>query len=1097
MKYDVGIVGWWSNLNYGGVLTYYSLYKAIENMGYSVVMLKKTISDKESVNEETVPYRFSKNHYNISPQFYHNEVNNFNELCDAFVVGSDQLWNPKLIAYSGKQFFLSFATDHKKKISYSTSFGDTDHCDKEFIDRFGPFLHQFNKISVREDFAVDLLKNEFNIDAECVCDPIFLNGRKIFEELAKESQMECNDEYVLNFILDPNNEKIDACKYIREKNNIKNFKNFTNLMKAEEKDFYGEFVYRNAEIVDFVKAYQNAKMIVTDSFHGTCLAIILNKPFISIANKTRGAKRFVSMLNKVGLLERLVMNVSEIYENNALFSEIDYDHVNKNIVGMTKRGSRWLEKALKGIDNTVNDCRDVCTGCGACKVCCPVGAIHMECDSEGFWKPYIDSKKCIDCGLCKKKCIAVNPVYKNDIEPDCYAVMAEEEIRMKSSSGGMFTIAANYVLENGGYICGASYTDDFKVKHILIDDKSQLDKLRGSKYMQSEMGDIYIDVKHILDSGKMVLFTGMPCQVAGLYSYLQRDYDNLITMDLLCHGITSSKVFEKYHKEILDQKKLTRLEFKAKEPWGWHAGVNAYFEDGTRYSQPLEKDYYFIAYLKSISKNKSCGQCVCNKLPRQGDITIGDFWGINRNDPEMFDNKGTSVVLLNNEKGNNFFNTIYPYIYKVKKEALKNAIKGNQPIVSPFKMHKNRNTFFEKFDKMKFDILVEACRDDNVWEAENKEYLSMIPEVEHNLYFLAKIAAENSNGRKVVTWTANPAFNRILKKFFDIDVSFSIARNENIVDGINIKNVNDIDGKSKELYIVAIHQEYNKDVYGMLMKMGYSPLKDYVFRNHEPIVLENFNCADRYEDIYGNVIDGYNGIISKIILRGGNNHIKINENVKGLTNLYIDVNTNTNISIGKDVRISDSLHIESKGVSGISKLNIMNNCRLSNGLIRLYNNNNVSEILINEYCTFERNLELHANSGKKIIIGRDCMFSHDIDLWAGDGHSIFDVETGKNINSVYENLSKKNNELIIGEHVWISKGTFILHGTNIGDGCVVGAKSVVKGIYPNNCSIAGNPSKIIKRNIAWSREQVAYNIKSCGEKYVNMTHEDEGEKNEL
>lgn len=143
--------------------------------------------------------------------------------------------------------------------------------------------------------------------------------------------------------------------------------------------------------------------------------------------------------------------------------------------------------------------------------------------------------------------------------------------------------------------------------------------------MQSYAAKVYPEIKKLLKDGKMVLFTGMPCQVAGLYSYLGQEYANLYTIDLLCHGITSSKVFEKYHNDVLGAKKLNRLEFKQKTPWGWHAGINAYFTDGTTYQKPLESDMYFIAYLKSISKNTTCGKCVSNKLPRQGDLTIGDF----------------------------------------------------------------------------------------------------------------------------------------------------------------------------------------------------------------------------------------------------------------------------------------------------------------------------------------------------------------------------------------------------------------------------------------------------------------------------------------
>ena len=158
----------------------------------------------------------------------------------------------------------------------------------------------------------------------------------------------------------------------------------------------------------------------------------------------------------------------------------------------------------------------------------------------------------------------------------------------------------------------------------------------------------------------------------------------------MCHGITSSKVFEKYHNDVLGAKKLNRLEFKQKTTWGWHAGINAYFTDGTTYQKPLESDMYFIAYLKSISKNTTCGKCVSNKLPRQGDLTIGDFWGIPKYDEEMSDLKGTSVVLVNNKKAEEFFEKLKSGMKKVREEPLEVAIRGNHIIKGPYRLHKNR-----------------------------------------------------------------------------------------------------------------------------------------------------------------------------------------------------------------------------------------------------------------------------------------------------------------------------------------------------------------------------------------------------------------------
>ena len=279
-------------------------------------------------------------------------------------------------------------------------------------------------------------------------------------------------------------------------------------------------------------------------------------------------------------------------------------------------------------------------------------AISIRRDEFGFLRPKVDRNLCVNCGLCAKRCTVLNPKYGNIERPACYAVMADEATRKVSSSGGMFTLAAEYMLQQGGYVCGAAYKDNFEVEHILVNKSSELGRIRGSKYMQSEAGPIYPKVRELLEQNKPVLFTGMPCQVSGLYAYLGKDYPGLYTIDVFCHGITSSKVFEKYHRDVLGGKALTRLEFKAKEPWGWHAGVNAWFADGTKYSKPLEADPYFGAYLQSISKNLACGTCKVNRLPRQGDLSHGGFLACSRIfDRKLNDGRGTSAVLVNSPKG--------------------------------------------------------------------------------------------------------------------------------------------------------------------------------------------------------------------------------------------------------------------------------------------------------------------------------------------------------------------------------------------------------------------------------------------------------------
>lgn len=347
-KYDIGIVGWWANLNYGGTLTYFALNRAIKDLGYSVMMIRQPHSEATMPNTDTVPMRFARKHYAISRLYSHRDMHLLNYACKGFVSGSDQLWNPYLEQYAGKWCFLSFANQNSLRISYASSFGNVSSFPEEFIEKYKPELKKFDAISVREDYGVDLSKKFFDVDATFVCDPVFLCDRTVYEKLAKQSTCAFPDKFVLNFILDPDDGKSKAIKHIAEKGNS-DFVCFTDLQDVEQKKaaFKLHNVYANHAIEDLVKAYSMCNFVLTDSFHGTCFAIIFNKPFISIANHSRGAKRFESLLRWTGLADRMVNSVDEIYDKPELFQPLDYDKVNARVAAFRAKSLEWLKAALK------------------------------------------------------------------------------------------------------------------------------------------------------------------------------------------------------------------------------------------------------------------------------------------------------------------------------------------------------------------------------------------------------------------------------------------------------------------------------------------------------------------------------------------------------------------------------------------------------------------------------------------------------------------------------------------------------------------------------------------------------------------------------
>ena len=338
-----------------------------------------------------------------------------------------------------------------------------------------------------------------------------------------------------------------------------------------------------------------------------------------------------------------------------------------------------------------------CTGCSVCAQVCPHNCIKMIETKEGFHYPVIDEKLCTDCGLCVKKCHALNDNFKTDFNQEFYDVRASDEIRMKSSSGGMFTLIADYVFERGGFVCGASWRKDWLgVEHIIIDDKKDLDKLRGSKYVESSLGNIFSEIKKLLNDKKMVLFSGTPCQISALNFYLGRDYENLITVDLLCNSVVPQKVWRKYLLEKFnDTAKIEYISFRDKKALGWLVGCFLKSAE-SEYIDKKSEDFYMRAFLEHISCKEECIRCKYRKFERAGDITIGDYWGVEDND-----DKGVSLVLLNSIKGKSIFEKInqsnfnYKRVYNISNGGLG----GNISIFA------SRKYFFDNFDKEDFETL--------------------------------------------------------------------------------------------------------------------------------------------------------------------------------------------------------------------------------------------------------------------------------------------------------------------------------------------------------------------------------------------------------
>lgn len=296
-----------------------------------------------------------------------------------------------------------------------------------------------------------------------------------------------------------------------------------------------------------------------------------------------------------------------------------------------------------------------CCGCGHCADVCPKGAIEMTL-SGGYTYPKIDGDKCIDCGLCRRACQFIKREEKK-LSPECFAArINEDSIRLKSSSGGAFTVLSDAVLDCGGAVCGAVFSEDMSVRHIVTDNKTDRDRMRGAKYVQSDMSGAYRDMEAVLKEGKTLLFTGTPCQVAAVKARFKKYEENLITIDLICHGVPAREVWDKYieYVESVYKKKVVNFTFRDKQKsWRtYHAVVT--FEDGTTLCDTAAIDSYVELFRYDVSLRPACTACPYASTVREGDITVGDFWGLEKVFPQMDDDRGVSALILNTEKGKSF-----------------------------------------------------------------------------------------------------------------------------------------------------------------------------------------------------------------------------------------------------------------------------------------------------------------------------------------------------------------------------------------------------------------------------------------------------------
>lgn len=346
---------------------------------------------------------------------------------------------------------------------------------------------------------------------------------------------------------------------------------------------------------------------------------------------------------------------------------------------------------------------EICTGCMACYNICSKNAINFKEDREGFFRPVINEEKCTKCNRCKRVCPSNELTIERNMPKKTYACwVKDEELRKGSTSGGIFSALAEVILRKDGVVFGVELNHNLKAIHGVADKMHEVSKFRGSKYVQSEIGTIFKNVKQYLEEERSVLFTGTPCQIAGLYGYLGKDYENLITCDLVCHGVPSPRVYQDYLTYIKKRYKSNpkEIKFRFKKP-SWRVfSMYIKFENDREYIKDTNHDPYIVGFLRNYFLRPSCYKCQFTTPQRQGDLTIADFWGYKG----PHDEKGISLTLANSEKGESVLKEC-ANIHIVER-TLEEAIAGNACLSHSFDIPQDRAIFWKDYNEKSFEEII-------------------------------------------------------------------------------------------------------------------------------------------------------------------------------------------------------------------------------------------------------------------------------------------------------------------------------------------------------------------------------------------------------
>lgn len=727
---DIAILTkYYRNYNYGGMLQGYALYSIIKSLGYSVdiisydvrknansvypriiqqtkqygigaaihKMAEKVIANGKYFIKDVIEERvklFDKFEADVGADtnlYNDDSINNLKREYRVFISGSDQIWNPNAVR---NLYLQTFVSEPYRKISYAASIGRNDFSDYE-ANVMIPAISRFGTISVREETAKNLLQKYISQPVYTVLDPTLLLTIEEWEKVSTKRMID--EKYALVYFFSNSLEIRKKAQRFCKDRGLELI--VIPYAKQEYNLFDSKGPGKRVNAVgprEFLSLVKNAEFVFTDSFHGAVFSLIHQIPFVVFErNKVEHVSmnsRLYDLLDLFQEKDRLI-DIDD-FDRVATLCKIDVERIKKTISTYRKMSLEFLADSIYcGIQKydesermkTISAREDECSGCGECVLFCPKNSISMERNSNGFQVPVINPETCIQCGLCKNICPILN---KKDghLPLEIYGAHSKKEM-VKSASGGIAYTIAKKTLESGGVVYGAAYDDKLQVKIIRVDSVAELSKIQGTKYVQADMTGIIEKVLTDLENQTEVLFTGTPCEIASIVDAAKRKklYENLTTIEIICHGAPSQKMFDDYLKWAKEHYKsaINSYSFRAKRcDNDKDFMLEMKLVDGRQLWVSGFKDPYYKAFMSERWLRESCYCCPFAVKDRNADLTIGDFWNSEKLSSNFGKNRRISVVLANTQKGLDSLKGIREQI-ELEKTSWEIAAQGNANLYRP------------------------------------------------------------------------------------------------------------------------------------------------------------------------------------------------------------------------------------------------------------------------------------------------------------------------------------------------------------------------------------------------------------------------------